>query len=71
MQTFPKELIYLANNTWICSLWGITAESPGSERTFPDRGGIMTASTGILIVHSPIQDSASLKLRLRLPHGYH
>ena len=29
----------------------------------------MTASTGIPIVHSPIQDSASLRMRLRLLHG--
>ncbi len=47
MQTFPKEFIYLTNNTWICSLCGITAESPGSERTLSDRGSLVTASTGI------------------------
>ena len=71
MQTFPKEFIYLTNNTWICSLWGITAESPGSERTLPERGGLVTASTGIPTVQCPIQDSASLGPRLRLLPGYH
>ncbi len=71
MQTFPKEFIYLTNNTWICSLCGITAESPGSERTLSDRGSLVTASTGIPIVPSPIQDSASLRMRLRLLPGYH
>ena len=70
MQTFPKEFIYLTNNTWICSLCGITAESPGSERTLSDRGSLVTASTGIPIVPSPSQDSASLRMRLRLLPGY-